>query len=189
MENENKIYKKRFLYVAALIIILWFALIFPSRCNAQVNYCDQLSYSTYQYLGTQGLNVTGNATSLYSTGLVDTIIWNWQACNSTLCYSGYGQIVNFPNILTTDTIKLCYDVLVNFADTTLNGYGVICSNCDSLIFSGGSWVLLTNTPTSINEFTQQKINDNKIYDLLGRELKEVPVGTIYIRNKKLYITK
>jgi hypothetical protein len=73
MENENKIYKKRFLYVAALIIILWFASIFSSRCNAQVNYCDQLSYSTYQYLGTQGLNVTGNASSLYSTGLVDTI--------------------------------------------------------------------------------------------------------------------
>jgi hypothetical protein len=58
-----------------------------------------------------------------------------------------------------------------------------------LIFSGGSWVLLTNTPTSINEFTQQKINDNKIYDLLGRELKEVPVGSMYIRNQKLYITK
>jgi hypothetical protein len=37
MENENEIYKKRFLYVAALIIILWFASIFPSQCNAQVN--------------------------------------------------------------------------------------------------------------------------------------------------------
>jgi hypothetical protein len=184
MENENKIYKKRFLYVAALIIILWFASIFSSRCNAQVNYCNQLSYSTYQ---SQELIVTGNASPLFN--MVDSIEWNWQACNSTLCYSGYGQIVNFPNILTTDTIKLCYDVLVNFADTTLNGYGVICSNCDSLIFSGGSWVLLTNTPTSINEFTQQKINDNKIYDLLGRELTEIPVGTIYIRNKKLYITK
>ena len=30
---------------------------------------------------------------------------------------------------------------------------------------------------------------NKIYDLLGRELSEVPVGVMYIRNKKLYITK
>jgi hypothetical protein len=135
--------------------------------------------------------IQGNATSLYSTGLVDSIMWNWQVCNSTMCYSGYGSnwSLGFLNISTTDTIKLCYDVLVNFADTTLNGYGVICSNCDSLIFSGGSWVLLTNTPTSINEFTQQKINNNKIYDLLGRELKEVPVGSMYIRNQKLYITK
>jgi hypothetical protein len=69
------------------------------------------------------------------------------------------------------------------------GTPYVCSNCDSLIFSGGSWVLLTNTPTSINEFTLETINNNKIYDLLGRELTEVPVGTMYIRNQKLYITK
>ncbi|MBC8298091.1 MAG: hypothetical protein H8E55_20160 [Pelagibacterales bacterium] len=179
MKNENEIYKKRFLYVAALIIILWFASIFSSQCNAQISYCDQLSYSTYQ---SQGLIVTGNASPLFN--MVDSIEWNWQACNSTLCYPGYGQIVTFPNILTTDTVKLCYDVYLYFMGTPY-----ICSNCDSLVFSGGSWVLLTNTPTSINEITQEKINDTKIYDLLGRELKEVPVGTIYIRNKKLYITK
>ena len=179
MKNENEIYKKRFLYVAALIIILWFASIFSSQCNAQVNYCDQLSYSTYQ---SQGLIVTGNASPLFN--MVDSIEWNWQACNSTLCYPGYGQIVTFPNILTTDTVKLCYDVYLYFMGTPY-----VCSNCDSLVFSGGSWVLLTSTTTSINEFTPETINNNKIYDLLGRELTEIPVGTIYIRNKKLYITK
>ena len=175
MKNENKIFK--LLYVISLTTIL--SIFFAGRCSAQTSYCDQLSYSTYQ---SQELIVTGNASTLFN--MVDSIEWNWQACNSTLCYPGYGQIVTFPNILTTDTVKLCYDIYLYFMGTPY-----ICSNCDSLIFSGGSWVLLTNTPTSINEFTQQKINDNKIYDLLGRELKEVPVGTIYIRNKKLYITK
>ena len=179
MENENKIYKKRFLYVAALIIILWFASIFSSRCNAQVNYCNQLSYSTYQ---SQELIVTGNASPLFN--MVDSIEWNWQACNSTLCYPGYGQVVTFPNILTTDTVKLCYDVYLYIMGTPY-----ICSNCDSLIFSGGSWVLLTSTTTSINEFAPETINNNKIYDLLGRELTKIPVGTIYIRNQKKYITK
>ena len=179
MKNENEIYKKRFLYVAALIIILWFASIFSSQCNAQISYCDQLSYSTYQ---SQGLIVTGNASPLFN--MVDSIEWNWQACNSTLCYPGYGQIVTFPNILTTDTVKLCYDVYLYIMGTPY-----VCSNCDSLVFSGGSWVLLTSTTTSINEFTPETINNNKIYDLLGRELTEIPVGTIYIRNKKLYITK
>ena len=43
--------------------------------------------------------------------------------------------------------------------------------------------------TSINELTFNKINNNKMYDLLGRELTEIPVGTMYIRNNKLYITK
>jgi hypothetical protein len=146
------------------------------QTQAQISYCDQLSYSTYQ---SQGLIVTGNASSLFN--MVDSIEWNWQACNSTLCYPGYGQIVTFPNILTTDTVKLCYDVYLYFMGTPY-----ICSNCDSLVFSGGSWVFFnSNTPTSINEFTPETINDNKIYDLLGRELKKVPVGSMYIRNQKL----
>ena len=194
MKNENEIYKKRFLYVAALIIILWFASIFPSQCNAQeINDCDQLSYTTWpqQSAPSWPFAIQGNATSLYSTGLVDSIMWNWQVCNSTMCYSGYGSYwsLGFLNISTTDTIKLCYDAYVYFADATLN---FDCHHCDSLIYNPNiySWILFnTNTPTSINEFTPETINDNKIYDLLGRELTEIPVGTMYIRNKKLYITK
>jgi len=43
--------------------------------------------------------------------------------------------------------------------------------------------------TSINELTFNRVNDGKIYDLLGRELNEIPVGKLYIRNRQLYITK
>ena len=39
----------------------------------------------------------------------------------------------------------------------------------------------------IEELVIEKFNDNKIYDLMGKELREVPVGVIYIRNNKLYI--
>ena len=42
-------------------------------------------------------------------------------------------------------------------------------------------------PTSINELTFNIVNDNKIYDLMGRELKEIPVGKMYIKNRKVYI--
>ena len=37
---------------------------------------------------------------------------------------------------------------------------------------------------SINELTFNRVNDGKIYDLLGRELTKVPVGKMYIKNKK-----
>ena len=40
-----------------------------------------------------------------------------------------------------------------------------------------------------NELTFNRVNDNKIYDLLGRELTEIPVGKLYIKNQKLYITR
>ena len=46
-----------------------------------------------------------------------------------------------------------------------------------------------SNPTSITELTFEKINNNKMYDLLGRELTEVPVGTMYIQNRKLKIRK
>ena len=38
------------------------------------------------------------------------------------------------------------------------------------------------------EITLNKINDNKIYDMLGREVIDIKTGTIYIRNGKKFIT-
>ena len=42
-------------------------------------------------------------------------------------------------------------------------------------------------PVSINEFIIEKFNNGKMYDLLGREITEIPVGKMYIRNNKKYI--
>ena len=39
----------------------------------------------------------------------------------------------------------------------------------------------------IEELTIDQLNDNKMYDLLGRELLEVPIGQMYIQNRKKYI--
>ena len=51
-----------------------------------------------------------------------------------------------------------------------------------------AWVLMSmGNPTGVNELTLETINNNKMYDLLGRELIEVPVGMMYIRNNKKYI--
>ena len=66
----------------------------------------------------------------------------------------------------------------------------VCTHCDSLIFDGNNWILFSmGNTTSINELTFNRVNDGKIYDMLGRELTEIPVGKLYIRNQKLYITR
>jgi len=69
----------------------------------------------------------------------------------------------------------------------------VCTHCDSLIFDQNlySWVMFSmqGNPLSINELMFNRVNDNKIYDMLGRELTEIPVGQMYIRNQKLYINK
>ena len=82
--------------------------------------------------------------------------------------------------------QLTYDIFIYE-----NGSVEVCSVEEWLVFDQNSfsWVLLNMTPTSINELTFNRINDGKIYDLLGRELTEIPVGKLYIRNQKLYITR
>ena len=131
------------------------------------------------------LIVTGDASPFINA--VDSIVWSWSVCNSSMCYTGSGTIASFGQVITTDTLKVCYDAYIY-----LMGATYICTSCDSLVYDQNSysWVLFNmGNPTSINELTLNKINNNKIYDLLGRELNEIPVGTMYIRNNKLHITK
>jgi hypothetical protein len=42
--------------------------------------------------------------------------------------------------------------------------------------------------SEILELSGKTPNDNKMYDLLGRELREVPVATMYIQNRKIHIS-
>ena len=44
-----------------------------------------------------------------------------------------------------------------------------------------------NETAGIEELKRTIIMDNKIYDIFGRELKEVPIGKIYIRNRKKFV--
>ena len=153
----------------------------------QPNYCDSLSYNINANFQNQiPFEVQGNINNFS-----DAVNWNWAVCGGGLCYSGYSiddNTASFPQISYYDTVQVCYTASVvnnNMIDT-------ICESCDYYIFdftTTDSWVLFNmNNPTSINELTFNEINDNKIYDMLGRELNEIPVGIMYIRNKRLYIT-
>ena len=86
--------------------------------------------------------------------------------------------------MTTDTIKVCYDAFLytsNLVET--------CSICDSLVFDQNTytWVLFSmSNPVGIVELMNGQA-DYKMYDLLGREITEIPLGELYIRNNKKYI--
>jgi len=141
--------------------------------------CDSITYWTDQG---QGLSV-----GLDTSGIIhdaDTIEVLWTVCNSTMCYSGQGMYAFFGQIMTTDTIKVCYDALI----TETNSMET-CSRCDSLVFDQNTytWILFSmGNPVGINELQFTWENDGIMYDLLGKELREVPVGSIYIKNRKLY---
>jgi len=143
--------------------------------------CDSITYWTDH---SQGFNIGLDTTNIIHTP--DSMEVMWAICNSSQCYSGQGMYDYFPQIMTTDTIKVCYDVML-----WESGVLEVCTNCDSLIFDQGinNWVVFSNqgNPVSINEFIIERFNDGKMYDLLGREVTTPQIGQLYIRNNKKYI--
>ena len=160
-----------------LIIIVLFGL---NQTQAQVSWCDSLSYTTVP--GTQLLTLVGN-TSL-SPNMVDSITWSWAVCDTNMCYSSVGDTAYFQMIQTTDTVKVCYDAYIYFMGATY-----VCTECDTLVYDGwsNSWMLLNmGNPTSIKELIGGQIG-GQMYDLLGREVTNPQIGQMYIRNNKKYI--
>ena len=159
-----------------LIILL---VLFGLQTHAQqaVPYfcCDSI---TYNIDPSQGFNIYLDTTNIvHNPDSID--VW-WSVCTSSMCYAGQGMYCYFGQIMTSDTIKVCYDAILYTVNTVET-----CTRCDSLIFNGTSWVLFNmGNPTAISELAIKTFNNNKIYDLLGREIFEIPLNEIYIKNNK-----
>ena len=149
------------------------------QTQAQVIYCDSISYTTTSTIN-YPLIVSGSIPNIPGT-----VTWNWTVCNSNMCYSSSGANASFGQVLTTDTLKVCYDVIID-----INGFTYTCSGCDSLVYNPNSYqweAVSAPPPVGIAELKSSIINDGKTYDLLGREIFEIPKGTIYIKNRKKFI--
>jgi len=159
-----------------ILFILLIALGFQTQ--AQVVYCYSISYTTASTIS-YPLIVSGSIPSIPGT-----VTWSWQVCDANLCYSGSGPNANFSQVSLTDTLSVCYNVLID-----INGFTYTCSGCDNLVYNPNSyqWEKVITQPLAVMELKPNIINDNKMYDLLGREIFEVPIGTIYIKNRKKFI--
>ena len=159
-------------------ILLVVLVLIGLQTQAQQSWCDSL---TTQHYPVTGISIT--LTSLPAG--VDSVLVLWSACNTSTCYSADGVTGYFPLISLSDTVKLCYDVWLYTANTVET-----CNQCDSIIHDGNSWILFNRGNTvGIEELMKNEGANNKMYDMLGRELTEIPLGEMYIRNKRLYITK
>ena len=167
-------------------IILIVLVLLGLKTQAQVMYCDSISYTTAPQTT---LIATGN--SSLSPNMVDSIVWNFTACNAVACYIPQGNNpYSFPLIQPTDTVKLCYDAFIYS-----NGITTVCNHCDSLVYDGNfySWVLLNiGNPTGLPGFVIEEEGirwwNDIIYDLQGRELNEIPRNKMYIRNNRLFVS-
>ena len=143
--------------------------------------CDSITYWTDQgqglFIGLDTTNIVHNPDSIQVYWGVCTGL-----CAGGMCYSGDGISDYFPQVTTSDTIKVSYDVYIYE-----NGSVEVCSIEDWLVFDGTNWVLLNMLPTGINELQFTWEDDGIIYDMTGRKLIEIPVGKMYIQNRKKYI--
>ena len=164
-------------------IIIILSILLGLQTQAQIAPCDSISYTTTSTIN-YPLIVSGNITGL--SNVADTIVWSWTVCNSTMCYSGAGANASFGQVSLTDTLKVCYDVYIDIAGITY-----VCTKCDTLIYNPNTyqWIPKISNPTSITNLPLTTVVDNKIYDLLGRELTSIPLGKLYIRNKRLCIRR
>ena len=158
-------------------LLLALLVLFGLQTKAQINFCDSISYTTtstinYPFIVAGVANIPG------------TVTWNWTVCNSTLCYSSSGVNASFGQVSLTDTLKVCYDITID-----INGMTYACSRCDSLVYNPNSyqWEPIVAQPVGIAELELSTTDDGKMYDLLGRELFEIPIGSIYIKNRKKFI--
>ena len=161
-------------------IILILLVLLGLQTRAQVNYCDSISYQT-----SSTINYPFGVTGLGTANIPGTVTWTWTVCNSSMCYSATGTNASFWQVSLTDTLKVCYDVYVD-----INGTTYTCSRCDTLVYDPNSyqWIPKMSNPTSITEPSNPVI-DSKIYDILGRELTSIPIGKLYIRDRRLCICK
>ena len=161
------------------------------QTQAQQTWCDSLSYSIVIDSTTWNtLMVTGNSGGIIN--MVDSIDWNFTACNATACYIPQGNDpYSFPLIYPSDTVKLCYDALVYSMGTT-----IMCNHCDSLIydFMTDTWILHNRmgNPVGLPGFVIEEDGirwyNDIAYDMLGKALSgEIPIGTIYFKGGKKYI--
>ena len=104
------------------------------------------------------------------------------------------SITQNGNIITANGFSgtLPYTYLWSTGETTQSisptgggSYSVVVTDVNGC--TSDPIIHIFSTTTDIEEITYKELFDNKMYDLLGRELNEVKIGTMYIQNQKLII--
>ena len=155
-------------------ILLAILVFFGLKTSAQINYCDSISYGTSSTIN-YPLVLSGSISFP-----VDSVDWMWSVCNNNMCYSSDSINASFGQVSITDTLKVCYDVII-----TISGFTYVCSGCDSLVYNPNTyqWEKIMAQPLTVMEVKPNIIN-NKMYNLLGREIFGVSIGEMYIKNNK-----
>ena len=157
-----------------------FMLLLATQTQAQTTLCDYTYTTGSQYQLEIAIGQTGNG--LPTMAPIYVVTYGGQdMLGEDSCFSGpCNHLVPNYNMSTGmpyDTITTC----ISYTVTDSLGYVDTMSCCFNQVWDGQAWMLMS-MPVGINEITNKLIN-NKMYDLYGREILK-PKG-IYIQNRKV----
>ena len=156
-----------------------FMLLLATQIQAQT-LCDYTYTTGSQYQLEIAIAQTGN--SLPTMAPIYAVTYGGQAMLSEdSCFSGPCTHVVYNYNMSTgmpyDTISTC----ISYTLTDTSGYVDTLNCCFTQIWDGQAWMLMS-MPVGINEITNKLVN-NKMYDLYGREI--IKAKGIYIQNRKV----
>ena len=163
--------------------ILAILVCFGLQAQSQITLCDSnMTYTSgSQFQLEVAFPTTGNSlpwmAPIYAWTYADTIILGEDSCFSGPCNHFIYNCCS-PNGMPFDTITTCvsYEYVSSIVDT------LTC--CFSQYWDGTSWQRSATMTVNIDEYSIIKTNDNKMYDLNGRQILK-PQG-LYIKNGRLY---
>ena len=162
--------------------------------TAQMNPCDSLEMSvdpnaSFYWAATVESNIPQLVTNWSIPGTFTSVTYNWTSC--LMCGTNVATDTSSMVTFFTDTTQM-YSVCLT-STICINNLCYACTTCDTLVWNNGNWEMMSmmnnGNPTAIQEFEINTTNNNKMYDLLGRELSYIPTGIAYIQNRKIYIRK
>ena len=166
-------------------LLLALLVTFGLQTQAQVSPCDSISYTITSNINNTVLQLNGVITGVCPVNFPCVVTdWSWTVCDDALCFSGNGDTAYFQQFNSYDMLKVCLIATIDYMGAT---YACL-EQCDTLVYGPNGWMKMgMGNPTAINELQFTWEDDGKVYDMIGRELIEIPVGIMYIKNRKKYI--
>ncbi len=188
---------KILLYSLLLLSVSW------AKTQTTCLPCDQLGMSVNVGSDTNALSIYHSGQYLTHpqehnnfdwsfTDLMGNVIYQNTLADNAFCNFSH----NFP---ITDTMNVMVYLTNDFAFLP-NGNSIHCLFEDQIYWetgvypSGtpwGRWEFIhgnvgidLNDAANVEEISPSYVQNGKVYDLLGRELEEVPIGQLYIQNGK-----
>ncbi len=151
--------------------------------------CDSnMTYTTgSQYQFEIAIPVTGNSlpmmAPIYAVTYGGQTMLGEDSCFSNACSHiafNYNPLTGMPY----DTITTC----ISYTLTDSLGYVDTLNCCFNQVWDGQAWLRMSMGGTvSIEELYNTEKQDYRIFNVLGRQLIEAPIGEMYIQNRKKYI--